>query len=144
MKYLNVFREMSKIKDNSGPKATERSVASAMVNIQERKLGGMEIKKAVLDKGQLVANKAKDLAEIAKLKSQIFSCEEVIRKNQLEIGNMVYADYEAWKEARESGDELNPEPFQGKTECEKQCVAIANAKRAIADLKKQIKAIQGK
>ena len=32
----------------------------------------MEIKKAVLDKGQLVANKAKDLAEIAKLKSQIF------------------------------------------------------------------------
>ena len=50
----------------------------------------MEIKKAVLDKGQLVANKAKDLAEIAKLKSQIFSCEEVIRKNQLEIGNMVF------------------------------------------------------
>jgi len=36
-------------------------------------------------KGKDVADKAKDLAEIASLRSQISTCEEVMKKNYLEI-----------------------------------------------------------
>ena len=115
-----------------------------------------KVKAVVTDNGRKVAKKAKDLAEIAKLKSQIFTCEEVIRKNTLEIGRMVFEEYEVRREAEENGDELCQEGIVEKCPSatedgekvvqryEKQCIAIANAKRAVADLKRRIREIQGK
>ncbi|MBP5282142.1 MAG: hypothetical protein J6Z22_06550 [Lachnospiraceae bacterium] len=97
-----------------------------------------KLREAALEQGRRFGDKLWEIKEITKLKSQICSCEEIIRKNQMEIGKMVYADYEAWQEAVESG-EAPEEVFRGRTECEKQCVAIANANKAIAELKKQIK-----
>ena len=82
---------------------------------------------------------------------QISTCEDVIRKNQMEIGKMVFAQYEERLEAEENEepicqDELGIEV--GRQICAerfgKQCTAIANAKRAITDLNKQIKVIQKK
>ena len=112
--------------------------------MEKAKTGKMdEVKAVIAEKGRLVAQKAKDLQDVAKLKGQIFTCEEVIRKNTMEIGQMVFADYEARKESEEEG-ELCANASLGKTDCEKQCINIANAKIAIAELKKQIKAIQQK
>lgn len=129
-------------------------------NGHKKGIGVMEkvekVKAAVTEKGKIVAKKAKDLKEIALLKSQIFTCEEVIRKNSLEIGRLVYEEYEEHMEAEENGenfcqDELEEKGVLAKKEegktlrrFEKQCVAIANAKRAVADLKKRIREIQGK
>ena len=44
----------------------------------------------ITSKGKEVTGKAKDLAEIANLKSQISTCEDVIRKNYIEIGRLYY------------------------------------------------------
>ncbi len=41
-------------------------------------------------KGKEVTDKAKDLAEIANLKSQINTCEDVVRKNYMEIGKKYF------------------------------------------------------
>ena len=41
-------------------------------------------------KGKEVTGKAKDLAEVANLKSQISTCESVIKKNYIEIGKKYY------------------------------------------------------
>lgn len=112
-----------------------------MITGEGKTMKKTEIKTMISGVGRLVADKAKDLQEIAKLKGQIFTCEEVIRKNTLEIGQMVFADYEARKESEEEG-ELCENQAPGKTDCEKQCVIIANANRAIADLKKQIREIR--
>lgn len=108
-----------------------------------------KIKSAIADKGRVVAGKAKDLKDVARLKGQIFTCEEVIRKNIREIGEMVFAEYEERKESEESGESACLEEMQESAGAalrryEKQCVAIANAKRAIADLRKQIKEIKRK
>ena len=109
------------------------------------------IKTVLSDKKNQVTDKAKELSELIRLKRQIITCEEVIKRNQLEIGRMVYAQYEERVEAEENGDptamdELGMET--GTKSCserfEKQCVAIANANRAIADLKKQIRTLQKK
>lgn len=109
------------------------------------------IKTVLSDKKNQVTDKAKELSELIRLKRQISTCEEVIKRNQLEIGRMVYAQYEERVEAEENGDptamdELGMET--GTQSCserfEKQCVAIANANRAIADLKKQIRMLQKK
>ena len=40
----------------------------------------------ITEKGKVAADKAKELAAIANLKSQISTCEEVMKKNYLEIG----------------------------------------------------------
>lgn len=101
-----------------------------------------KLRAMALEQGRQIGDKLWEIKEITKLKSQICSCEEIIRKNQTEIGKMVFADYEAWQEAMESGEAPRQEVFHGRTECEKQCVAIANAKKAIADLKKQIKDVK--
>ncbi|MBE5863566.1 MAG: hypothetical protein E7295_12040 [Lachnospiraceae bacterium] len=112
----------------------------------------METIKTVLsDKKKQVTGKAKELSELVRLKRQINTCEEVIKRNQMEIGRMVYAQYEERVEAEENGDPTAMDELGMATETksvserfEKQCVAIANANRAIADLKKQIKTIQKK
>lgn len=78
-------------------------------------------------KGKEAADKAKDLAEIASLKSQISTCEEVMKKNYLEIGRLYYEQYADVPDA----------PF------EKQCKAIKNAKNGVEDLQQKIKEIKG-
>lgn len=94
-----------------------------------------KVKKVIGEKGRLVADKAQELKEIAGLKRQIHTCEEVIRKNTMEIGQMVYARYEEQLEAEE---EWTPGKY------EKQCKAIANAKNAMTELKKKISEIKRK
>ena len=78
-------------------------------------------------KGREAADKAKELAEIANLKSQIGTCEEVMKKNYLEIGRLYMELY---------GD-MPEEPF------EKQCRAIRNAKNGVDALQEKIREIKG-
>lgn len=78
-------------------------------------------------KGKEVTGKAKDLAEIANLKSQISTCEDVIRKNYIEIGKLYYEKHE--HEPEEEYDEF--------------CRAIRNAKTGIEDLEERMKKVKG-
>ncbi|MBR1771721.1 MAG: hypothetical protein IJ747_06795 [Lachnospiraceae bacterium] len=77
--------------------------------------------------GKKAADKAKELAEIANLKSQIASCEEVIKKNYMEIGKLFMEQY---KDAEDA-------PF------EKQRKAILNAQAGVDDLQAKIREIKG-
>ena len=52
------------------------------------------VKNVIANRSRALAEKAKEITEISKLKAQIMSCEEIIRKNYLEIGKMVYGVYE--------------------------------------------------
>lgn len=78
-------------------------------------------------KGKEAADKAREIAEIANLKSQIATCEEVIKKNYLEIGKLYYELY---------GD-MAEENFA------KQCRNIKNARRGVDELQQEIDAIKG-
>lgn len=78
-------------------------------------------------KGKVVADKAKDTAEILRLKSQISTCEEVIKKNYLEIGKLFFEQH---------GQESET-PF------EKQCTAIRNAQCGIKELQEKIDELKG-
>ena len=82
---------------------------------------------SIAAKGREVSGKAKDLAEIASLKSQIAACEEVIKKNYLEIGRLFMEQY---KDAEDT-------PF------EKQRTAILNARAGVEDLQRKIRQIKG-
>jgi len=86
------------------------------------KLGG-----TISAKGKEAADKAKELAEIASLKSQISTCQEVIKKNYLEIGKLYYEQNSA-----------NPAP-----EFEKLCEAIKNAQTGVDDLQAKIDELKG-
>ena len=78
-------------------------------------------------KGKQVADKAKDTAEILNLKSQISTCEEIIKMNYVEIGKRFYEQY------GEDGDA----PF------EKQRNAIKNARNGINELQAKIDQLKG-
>lgn len=78
-------------------------------------------------KGKEVAEKAKETAEILALKGQISTCEEVIRKNYVEIGKMYFEQY----------GEIPEEPF------EKQCRAIHNAMNGVKELQDRINELKG-
>lgn len=78
-------------------------------------------------KGKEVTDKAKDLAEIASLKSQIGTCEDVIKKNYIELGKLYYEKHS-----------MTPDE-----ECEEACSAITNAQNAIVDLQAKINEIKG-
>lgn len=78
-------------------------------------------------KGKEVTDKAKELAEIANLKSQINTCEDVIRKNYIEIGKLYYEKHGSTPEE----------------EYEEACRAITNAQNAVVDLEGKIKEIKG-
>lgn len=78
-------------------------------------------------KGKEVTDKAKELAEIANLKSQISTCEDVIKKNYIEIGKMYYEKHGSTPEE----------------EYEEACRAIANAQNGVVDLEAKIKEIKG-
>ena len=86
-----------------------------------------KVEETITAKGQMVVDKAKQMAEIASLKSQISTCEDVIRKNYMEIGRLYYEKY-------------GEEPSE---EFEKCCNAIKNAKRGADELQDEIKALKG-
>lgn len=77
---------------------------------------------AISAKGREAADKARELTETAKLKSRISTCEEVIKKNYLEIGRLYFEMY---------GD--RPEAT-----FEKQCRNIANARKGVQELQAKI------
>lgn len=81
----------------------------------------------IAEAGEKIAGKAKEAAELVSLKSQITTCEEVIRKNYAEIGKLYYEKY------RENPNEL----------FEKQCRAIGNAQDGVAKLRERIDEIKG-
>lgn len=114
------------------------------------------VKNVIVNRGRALTDKAKEVTEIAKLKAQVVSCEEVIRKNYLEIGKMVF---EAYDEARnceeenaglvaEGGEEYASSKLTKASAWEarykKQCTAIDNAKKAIEDLEKRIAELKKK
>ena len=82
----------------------------------------------ITEKGKVAADKAKELAAIANLKSQISTCEEVMKKNYLEIGKIYFEQY----------SDMPEPPF------EKQCETIKNSQRAIADLQEKIEQLKNK
>ncbi len=86
-----------------------------------------KVEETITVKGQMVVDKAKEMAEIASLKSQISTCEEVIKKNYAEIGKIYYDNF---------GD-CPEELFV------KQCRAIKNAQAGVKDLEAKIKEIKG-
>lgn len=86
-----------------------------------------KIGETITAKGKEVTGKAKDLAEIAGLRSQINTCEEVIKKNYMEIGRLYY---EQFKDAE----------YNDFTE---QCTAVGNAKNGISALEEKIQEIKG-
>ena len=81
----------------------------------------------IVMKGKAAADKAKDLAEIANLKSQVSTCEDIIKRNYMEIGKLYYENY---------GD-MPEEIF------EKQCRSIKNAENGVNELNKKINDIKG-
>lgn len=81
----------------------------------------------VTEKGREAAVKAKEMADVARLKSQIAACEEEIRKNYMEIGRLFMEQYQNAENA----------PF------EKQRRAIMNARAGIEDLEKKIRDVKG-
>lgn len=81
---------------------------------------------AVGNKGRALAGKARDMADVMKLKSQISTCEDMIKKNYMEIGKLYYEQY---------GD--NPEAL-----FTNQCMKINNAKASIVCLEEEIKIIK--
>ena len=82
----------------------------------------------ITEKGKVAADKAQQQAAIANLKSQISTCEEVMKKNYLEIGKIYFEQY----------SDMPEPPF------EKQCEAIKNSQRAIADLQEKIDQLKTK
>ena len=86
-----------------------------------------KVEETITAKSQVVVDKAKEMAEVASLKSQIGTCEEVIKKNYAEIGKIYYENF---------GD--CPEEIFAK-----QCRAIRNAKEGVKDLEQKIKEIKG-
>lgn len=78
-------------------------------------------------KGKDVADKAKDMAEIVSLKNQISICEDVIKKNYMEIGKRYY---------EENAGRFD-DPY------EEQLTAVRNAENGIKDLEERIKSIKG-
>ena len=87
----------------------------------------LKLGETITTKGKEATDKAKKMAEIASLKSQISTCEEVIKKNYMEIGRLFMEQY---KDAEDA-------PF------EKQRTAILNAQAGVEDLQKKIRNIKG-
>ena len=72
--------------------------------------------------GLQVKNKAKEVADIASLKAQVTTCDEVIRKNYMAIGKAYYEKYKNSEDA----------------EFAKHCTAIKNAESGKTRLLKEI------
>ena len=85
-----------------------------------------KVGETITTRGKEVADKAKDMAEIAGLRSQIGTCEEVIRKNYMEIGKLYYEQFKD----RENHDFAD------------QCTAISHAQSGIEALEAKIREIK--
>ncbi len=83
----------------------------------------------IVTKGKEAADKAKETAEILNLKSQIATCEEVIRKNYYELGKYYFEQHKE-----------DDAPEEGSL---KQFEAIRHAQKGIQELQKQIDEIKG-
>lgn len=95
-------------------------------NFDGRELIG-KIGEAISATGKEVTDKAKDMAEIVRLKSQIRSYEDTVKRNYMEIGRRYY--------------ELHAStPEEHYTE---QCIAINNAQDSIAECEQKIRDIKG-
>lgn len=81
-----------------------------------------KLEEVVAVKGREAADKARETAELVKLKRQIATCEEVMKKNYLEIGKLYYEQYGGVPDAL----------------FEKQCRAIGNASKGAKELRKKI------
>lgn len=77
---------------------------------------------AVAVKGREAADKARETAELVKLKRRIATCEEVMKKNYLELGKLYYEQYGGAPDAL----------------FEKQCRAIRNASDGAKELRKKM------
>lgn len=97
---------------------------------------GEKIQNFMAKTGKEAADRVRTLAGIMNLKSQIATCEEVIRKNYLEIGRMYYeehcAEADCGGEARAKADA----PYQ------KQLEAIRNAGKGAEDLRRQMELLK--
>jgi serine phosphatase RsbU (regulator of sigma subunit) len=111
----------------------EKLAQTDFVEVEKRRWKGMDksfvtkVGETISAKGKEVTDKAKELAEIANLRSQINTCEEVVKKNYMEIGRRYYEQH---------GSE--PDEFY-----EEQCRAVRNAQTGIADLEEKIKELKG-
>lgn len=86
-----------------------------------------KIGETISAKGKEVTDKAKDVAEIVRLKSQIKSCEDTMKRNYMEIGRRYYELHAS-----------TPEEHYAE-----QCIAINNAQDNIAEYEQKIKEIKG-
>lgn len=84
-----------------------------------------KLEKTVTETGQGISRKAKELAEITRLKNMLHTCEEVMDQNYREIGK---AYYEAHKDEEDG-------------EYAEQRRAIRDAARGVEALKKQMEEI---
>ena len=81
---------------------------------------------AIAEKGKEAADRTRILAEIVSLKSQIATCEEVARKNYLELGKLYYEEH---------CDDEN-------ALYEKQLKAITNARKGAEDIRAKIEELK--
>lgn len=86
-----------------------------------------KIGETITTKGKEVTDKAKDLAEVANLKGQIHTCEELIKKRYIEIGKIYYEKHGSTPE-EEYADA---------------CRDIENAQNTIVDIESRIREIKG-
>ena len=84
-----------------------------------------KLEKTMLDTGQSISRKAKELAEVTRLKNMLHTCEEVTEQNYREIGRAYYEAH------REEEDNIYAEQLK----------AISDAKRGAEALRKQIKEV---
>lgn len=85
------------------------------------------IGETISTKGKEVTDKAKDLAEVANLKSQKHTYEELIRKRYIEIGKIYYEKHGSMPEE----------------EYEDACRDIENAQNSVIDIETRIREIKG-
>ena len=85
-----------------------------------------KVGETVYNTGKNISDKAKEMAAIAELKSQINTCNTVIKKNYSMIGKTYYAN-----------NALNPEP-----EYMEMVQKIRESQKKIDDLQKQIDLIK--
>lgn len=86
-----------------------------------------KIGETISTKSREVSDKAKDMAEIANLKGQIRTCEELLKKRYIEIGKIYYDKHGSMPE----------EEYQDA------CRDIENAQNTVVDLETRIREIKG-
>ena len=101
-----------------------------------------KVTETVMVNRKKAVDKAKQMAEIAGLKNQIAACEEVVRKNYMEIGRMTVAQYKKGMEGTESMPDSGNASDSEEVFCEKQCRAVVNAQAGIKDLERKLREVK--